>query len=55
MTGKKKKPEPIGDVLQSWIDQSGIAFEIANGLDPYFHQITGSVVNLFADPQQAGS
>jgi predicted nucleic acid-binding Zn ribbon protein len=25
---KKKKPEPIADVLQSWIDKSGIATRI---------------------------
>ena len=51
MTGKKKKPEPIADVLQGWIDQSGIATRIGQAsVVPDWEKLVGPQIALVTAP-----
>ena len=51
MSGKKKKPEPIADVLQSWIDQSGIATRIGQAsVVPEWEKLVGPQIAAVTAP-----
>lgn len=48
---KKKKPEPISDVLQSWIDKSGIATRIGQaGVVPEWESLVGPQIAQVTAP-----
>lgn len=51
MSGKKKKPEAIADVLQSWIDQSGIATRIGQAsVVPEWEKLVGPQIAAVTAP-----
>ena len=51
MSGKKKKPEPIADVLQNWIDQSGIATRIGQAsVVPEWEKLVGPQIAAVTAP-----
>jgi predicted nucleic acid-binding Zn ribbon protein len=51
MTGKKRKPEPIADVLQGWIDKSGIATRIGQaGVVPEWEKLVGPQISAVTAP-----
>lgn len=48
---KKKKPEPIADVLQGWIDKSGIATRIGQaGVVPEWEKLVGPQIAQVTAP-----
>lgn len=48
---KKKKPEPIADVLQSWIDKSGIATRIGQAsVVPEWEKLVGPQISSVTAP-----
>ena len=48
---KKKKPEPIADVLQGWIDQSGISMRIGQAsVVPEWEKLVGSQIAAVTAP-----
>ena len=48
---KKKKPEAIADVLQSWIDKSGIATRIGQaGVVPEWDKLVGPQIAAVTAP-----
>jgi len=51
MSGKKKKPEAIADVLQGWIDQSGIATRIGQAsVVPEWENLVGPQIAAVTAP-----
>lgn len=51
MANRKKKPEPIGDVLQGWIDQSGIATRIGQAtVVPEWEKLVGPQIASVTAP-----
>ncbi len=51
MSGKKRKPEPIGDVVQSWIDKSGIATRIGQAsVVPEWENLVGPQISAVTAP-----
>ena len=51
MSGKKRKPEPIADVLKGWIDQSGIATRIGQAsVVPEWERLVGPQIASVTAP-----
>jgi predicted nucleic acid-binding Zn ribbon protein len=56
MTEKKKKPEPIADVLKGWIDQSGIATRISqNSVVPEWEKLVGPQISSVTAPSSVSA
>jgi predicted nucleic acid-binding Zn ribbon protein len=51
MSDRKKKPEPIADVLQGWIDKSGIATRIGQAsVVPEWENLVGPQISAVTAP-----
>lgn len=51
MSGNKRKPEPIADVLQGWIDKSGIATRIGQAsVVPEWEKLIGPQISSVTAP-----
>jgi predicted nucleic acid-binding Zn ribbon protein len=51
MSDRKKKPEPISDVLQGWIDRSGIATRIGQAsVVPEWENLVGPQISAVTAP-----
>ena len=51
MKDKKRKPEPIADVLQGWIDKSGIATRIGQAsVVPDWEKLVGAQIAAVTAP-----
>jgi predicted nucleic acid-binding Zn ribbon protein len=52
VSGPKRKPEPLGDVLAGWLEQSGLGRRVDQaGVIPEWPRLVGSQIAAVTDPQ----
>jgi predicted nucleic acid-binding Zn ribbon protein len=56
MSGRKKKPEPVADVLAGWLSESGLAARVEQaGVVPEWPKLVGSQIAAVTAPRSVSA
>ena len=56
MSGRKKKPEPVSDVLAGWLSESGLAARVEQaGVVPEWPKLVGSQIAAVTAPRSVSA
>jgi predicted nucleic acid-binding Zn ribbon protein len=56
MSGRKKKPEPVSDVLAGWLTESGLAARVEQaGVVPEWPKLVGSQIAAVTAPRSVSA